>query len=207
MPRPKQRTPELRRHIIETAVDVLSAQGVSAFTTRSVAEAAATSVPALYELFGDKAGLIRELFFEGFRRLRTAYDDLAPSPDPVADLRAAAATFRRFALANPELFAIMFSQPFDLFQPDRDARETGTATRTFLVDRIQRSIETNQLTGDATDIAHGLLALGIGLATQETSGWLGGNATTRDRRWNSAINGFLGGFSSGSPPAPPPATI
>jgi hypothetical protein len=28
-----------------------------------------TSVPAVYELFGDKAGLVREIFFEGFRRL------------------------------------------------------------------------------------------------------------------------------------------
>ena len=33
---------------------------------------AQTSTPAVYELFGDKAGLVREVFFEGFRLLRAA---------------------------------------------------------------------------------------------------------------------------------------
>ena len=70
MPRPKQRTPELRDQVLRTAVDMLATGGVAAFTTRRVAEGAATSVPAVYELFGDKAGLVREIFFEGFRTLR-----------------------------------------------------------------------------------------------------------------------------------------
>ncbi len=70
MPRTKQRTPELRAHVLAIAVDLLTTQGAAGFTARSIAREAETSTPAVYELFGDKSGLVREVFFEGFRRLR-----------------------------------------------------------------------------------------------------------------------------------------
>lgn len=66
MPRAKQRTPELREHLLEVAIATLAEDGFTGFTTRRVAERAGTSVPAVYELFVDKAGLVRAVFFEGF---------------------------------------------------------------------------------------------------------------------------------------------
>ena len=57
MPRAKQRTPELRDRLLEVAIATLSEEGIARFTTRRVAERAGTSVPAVYELFDDKAGL------------------------------------------------------------------------------------------------------------------------------------------------------
>ena len=70
MPRPKQRTPELHDRVLSVAVELLARDGVAGFTTRSVAREAEPSTPAVYELFGDKAGLVREVFFQGFRLLR-----------------------------------------------------------------------------------------------------------------------------------------
>ena len=69
MPRAKQRTPELRDRLLEVAIATLAEEGIARFTTRRVAERAGTSVPAVYELFDDKAGLVRAMFFEGFRLL------------------------------------------------------------------------------------------------------------------------------------------
>ena len=63
MPRTKQRTPALREQLLVVALDTLDRDGVAGLTTRRVAERAATSTPAVYELFGDKAGLVREVFF------------------------------------------------------------------------------------------------------------------------------------------------
>ena len=68
MPRAKQRTPELRDRLLEVAIATLSEEGIARFTTRRVAERAGTSVPAVYELFDDKAGLVRAMFFKGFER-------------------------------------------------------------------------------------------------------------------------------------------
>ncbi|HKH51091.1 MAG TPA: TetR family transcriptional regulator, partial [Mycobacterium sp.] len=47
MPRAKQRTPELRDHLLEVAIATLSEEGIARFTTRRVAERAGTSVPAV----------------------------------------------------------------------------------------------------------------------------------------------------------------
>jgi AcrR family transcriptional regulator len=65
MPRTKQRTPQLRDRVLQAAVDTLTTDGVAGFTMRKIADGAGTSTPAVYELFGDKAGLVREMFFEG----------------------------------------------------------------------------------------------------------------------------------------------
>ena len=69
MPRTKQRTPELRERVLAVAVDLLAEEGAAGLTARSLAARADTSAPALYELFGDKSGVVRELYFEGFRQL------------------------------------------------------------------------------------------------------------------------------------------
>ena len=61
---------------------MLDDDGVAAFTTRNVARGAATSIPAVYELFGDKSGLVREVFFEGFRQLRHRFDQFCATDDP-----------------------------------------------------------------------------------------------------------------------------
>ena len=125
MPPIKERTPELRTRIFEAAIDVLATQGVAAVTTRRVAAAAGTSPPAIYELFGHKAGLVRELFFEGFRRLLTALEQLDVSGNPADDLVQTLLTIRNFANANPRLFAVMYAQPFDVYAPNPEERRVG----------------------------------------------------------------------------------
>jgi len=57
-------------------MDTLVADGVTGFTTRRVAQAARTSTPAVYELFGDRAGLVREMFFQAFRQPGEGFDQL-----------------------------------------------------------------------------------------------------------------------------------
>lgn len=195
MPRAKQRTPELRDRLLEVAVATLNAEGVSRLTTRRVAERAGTSVPAVYELFEDKAGLVRAIFFEGFRRLGR---DLAQTPvtdDPVADVEAIVPVFRRFCLDSPRLAQVMFSRPFADFDPGAEELAAGEAVRDIFLDRIQRCLDEGVLTGDAVDIAHVLLALAKGLAVQEAGCWLGTTPQSVERRWRVGVHALLAGFS------------
>src|SRR5207244_1601699 len=71
---------------LATALAVLAEEGVAGLTTRNVARRAEASVPAVYEVFGDKAGLIGEVFFEGFRMLGDALAALPPTDDPLEAL-------------------------------------------------------------------------------------------------------------------------
>jgi AcrR family transcriptional regulator len=203
VPRAKQRTGQLREHIVQVAVAMLAADGVGEFTTRKVAERAQTSPPAVYELFGDKAALVREVFFEGFRLLGDCFGRLRESDDPRADLLRAVQVFRAFARGNPVLTQVMFSRPFADFDPGPAEVEAGAATREFIVHRVRRCIRAGIIDGDPADIAHGLLALAQGLAMQEAAGWLGSSRASVNRRWNLAVRALLAGLAPARSAIPP----
>lgn len=195
MPRAKQRTPELRDRLLEAAVATLNDEGVARLTTRRVAERAATSVPAVYELFDDKAGLVRAIFFEGFRRLGESLSAVPVTDDPVADIEALVPVFRRFSLDSPRLAQVMFSRPFAAFDPGPQELAAGESVRDIFLDRIQRALDDGVLAGDAVDIAHVLLALAKGLAVQEAGCWLGSTPQSVERRWRLGVHALLAGFA------------
>jgi AcrR family transcriptional regulator len=194
MPRPKQRTPELRDHVLAVALALLARDGVGGFTARGLAREADTSTPAVYELFGDKAGLVREVFFAGFRLLAERLAELAESEDPRADLLALSDSYRRFINENPVLAEVMFSHPFSDFEPSADEREAGASVRRFVLARVRRCVEAGLLRGDETDIAHVLVALVQGLALAENARRLGRRRASVDRRWTLALTGLLDGL-------------
>jgi AcrR family transcriptional regulator len=199
VPRAKQRTPELRERVLQVALATLARDGVAGFTTRKVARNADTSTPAVYELFGDKAGLVREVFFEGFRLLRRHFDRLGESGDPRADLVCLVEEFRAFVCANPVLAEVMFSRPFADFDPGPSDMWAGAEVREFIVACVRRAIDAGVVVGDETDIAHVLVALVQGLAAQETAGWLGTSAASVARRWEVAVRAVLDGLHGGLP--------
>lgn len=196
MPRAKQRTPELRERVLQAALEMLTSDGIAEFTTRRVAEEADTSTPAVYELFGDKAGLVRELFFEGFRMLHRCLQQLEPTADARADLVSVVSMLRTFARNKPALADLMFSRPFADFDPGPSERQAGADVRELIVGRVRRCIEAGVFEGQPTDIAHVLLAVAQGLALQETAGWLGSSRASMDRRWKLAVEAVLRGLAT-----------
>jgi AcrR family transcriptional regulator len=198
MPRAKQRTPEMRERVLQAAMDMLASDGVAEFTTRRLARHAGTSTPAVYELFGDKAGLVREVFFEGFRLLRQYLDEVRPSQDPRAELISVIASLRMFAREHSVLADLMFSRPFADFDPGPAERRAGDEVRLFIVAAVRRCARAGVLEGDEVDIAHVIVAMAQGLAGQETAGWLGTSQESRDRRWDLAVTALLDGLRPAS---------
>ena len=196
MPRTKQRTPELRDRVLAAAVDLLAEGGAAGLTARSLAARAETSAPALYELFGDKSGVVRELYFEGFRRLFSELSALAETEDPVADLWALATAYRRFLRSNRELAEVMFSRPFTDFSPGEEELAATGSVRILIVGRVRRCIEAGRLRGDETDVAHVFVALVQGTAFAEAAGRLGTSTESVERRWRLAVGTLLNGFGA-----------
>ena len=140
--------------MLAAAVDLLAEEGAAGLTARSLAARAETSAPALYELFGDKSGVVRELYFEGFRRLGaswrrrprppTRWPTCGRSPPPIA-----ASSGR-----NRELAEVMFSRPFTDFSPGPEELAATGSVRILIVGRVRRCIEAGRLRGDETDVAH-----------------------------------------------------
>jgi AcrR family transcriptional regulator len=194
VPRPKQRTPELRDHVLSVAIALLARDGVAGFTARSVAREAQTSTPAVYELFGDKGGLIRELFFEGFRLLRRHLEAFVETEDPRADVIQIVELYRDFIRENRVLSEVMFAHPFTDFEASRSELRAAGAVRSFIVERVRRCVDAGLMHGDEADIALVLIAFTEGLATAESSDRLGATRESIDRRWRLAVNAMLDGL-------------
>ncbi len=195
MPKPKQRTPELGEQVLAAALRIVSRDGVAALTARRLAEEAGTSPPAVYELFGDKAGVVRAMFFSGFAQLGDALARLAPGEDPLEDLVALAQGYRGFVVAHPALAAVMFSRPFASFDPAPEEAAAGAAVRERIVAAVRRAVAAGRLQGDPTDVAHACVALVHGLAAAESARRLGSSPAAVERRWDVAIRALLRGFA------------
>jgi AcrR family transcriptional regulator len=198
MPRTKQRTSELRHRVLSGALDLLGREGVAGLTARGVAREAATSTPAVYELFGDKWGLVGEVYFEGFRLLGSYLEEVGESGDPLADLRELARVYRRFMRENPGLAEVMFSRPFTDFDPGESEKEASGSVRIFIVERVERAVEAGLLGGplsaDASDMAHVFVAMIQGLAAAERARRLGTTTESVDRRFELAVSAALQGL-------------
>lgn len=194
MPRPKQRTPVLRDQVLDVALDLLAREGAAGFSTRAIAREASTSTPAVYELFGNRAGLLRAVFFAGFRRLAERLAARPETDDPRADLLALADDYRAFLVAHPELAGVMFSRPFADFSPGPEESQAGADVRDLVVARVRRAIDARILRGDATDIAHAYVSLIQGLAAAENARRLGTSKASVDRRWRVAVEALLDGL-------------
>ncbi|WAP56804.1 TetR/AcrR family transcriptional regulator [Streptomyces sp. S465] len=123
---------QTRRRIIEAAVGLLERGGRDAVTTRAVAEAAGLQPPAIYRLFGDKDGLLEAVAEHGFATFLAA-KHVDPDPrDPIEDLKAGWDLAVEFGLANPALYALMYSGPA---RPASAAFELGME---ILMGRVRR---------------------------------------------------------------------
>lgn len=196
MPKAKQRTPELGDQVLATALRIVERDGVAALTARRLAEQAGTSPPAVYELFGDKSGVVRAIFFAGFAQLGAALARLPEREDPVEDLVALAQAYRGFIVEHPALAAVMFSRPFASFDPAPEESAAGAAVRERIVALVRRAIAAGRLSGDPTDVAHAWVALVHGLAAAESARRLGGSEAAVERRWDVAVRALLRGFAA-----------
>jgi AcrR family transcriptional regulator len=101
---------DLRRALVEATLRLIEAGETHRVTLRSVARAVGVSHMAPYNHFADKAALIAAAGAEGFRRLRKAMEQRMAAFEPGDPLRlqAVGLAYVAFAVANPELFRLMF---------------------------------------------------------------------------------------------------
>lgn len=101
-------------------------------------------------------GLIEALLIRGFDRLRAAavhHDET----DPIGRLRASGVRYRRFALDNPQFYAVMFTDaiPHKLESPE--VEEHAGAAFGELVDHVQYAITAGAIAaGEPREIAQQL---------------------------------------------------
>jgi len=194
MPRPRNRDyAELRRDLVDAGGRLLAEEGPSALSTRRVAQQVGVSTTAVYSLFGDKAGLVREMFLAGFERLAEAFGAVSRTDDPLADLLALGTAYRTSAMANPHLYELMFGRPVPEFTPDAEAGERIQPTFDALITAVARCVEAGVMKGAPEDVAVQLNALVHGLSSLELRGALGPPDAAKGH-WDRAIGSMVRGL-------------
>jgi AcrR family transcriptional regulator len=97
----------IRDEMLHAAVGLLDEHGPDALQARKVASAAGTSTMAVYTHFGGMQGLIADVAEEGLRQFDAA-QTVPQTDDPVADLSAVGAAYRRYAIERPHMYRLMF---------------------------------------------------------------------------------------------------
>jgi AcrR family transcriptional regulator len=132
-------------------------------TLRTLVAGTGVSTMAVYTYFGGMDGLWQAMRQEGFTRLASVLKQVAPSTDPVRDLAALGAAYSKNALANPNLYRVMFDAGFALEDPAA-ADETlhhlvSTADRAKEIGRFRPDVDPLSLATQTWAVGHGLVSL------------------------------------------------
>jgi AcrR family transcriptional regulator len=100
----------LRDALVAAAVAELAENGIARFTLRGTARRAGVSHAAPAHHFGNVQGLMEAVATEAFERMADAISSAMAEerPGTIQYVRAAARGYVRFALANPDMFRLMF---------------------------------------------------------------------------------------------------
>lgn len=121
--------------IKQTARTLLRAGGPAAVSLRAIARDMGMTAPAIYRYFLSLDALIGDLVADLFDEARITIEqarDAEPDNDPIARVTALARGFRRWSIANPHEFALMFGSPVaGVTQFDQQCTDAETAGARF----------------------------------------------------------------------------
>lgn len=185
----------MRDRLLTSAIELLEAHGPAAVRARRVADAAESSTGALYEFFGDKAGLVRAVFSEALTRLDQLLAEVPITDDPGADLRALLDAERRFALAHPMLQEVLTGRPFHEFDPTDEDSQVGRSVHRRGITAVERFLAEIGSPLQPKPAAELVVALHRGLLASESAGLLGSTRESSERRYRAGVELLLTGLA------------
>ena len=167
MPRPRTHDEALRLKLLDRAGELISADGPRALSLRKLAADVGTSTTAVYSLFGSKPDLVNALYVEGFRRFGERLGAVERTGAAVAARVRLGVAYRASALADPHLYAIMFTRSVPGFEPNDEADRFARATLRPLEEIAAHGVASGQfadvepsvITIGAWGVVHGLVSL------------------------------------------------
>jgi AcrR family transcriptional regulator len=184
---PRTADPALRMALVESAAQLIAEKEAGGLTLRRLANEVGTSTMAIYTHFGGMDELRQEVRREGFSRLAEHLDAVLPSRDPIFDLGLLGSAYCRNALANPNLYRVMF---MEVTEPGGPA--IGYDTFETLVKAVDRAAQAGRFApGNEIQRARQVWALSHGTIALHLASLL----TVEDvleTLWQGAVNLFIG---------------
>jgi len=128
--------------LIDAAARLVAEGGPHGLSARRLAAEAGTSTMAVYTYFGSMSAIVREIVHDGFGRLKSLFDLVEPTEDPVRDMALLGRVYRYNAVTNRHVFEVMFGGSslagFALMDEDR---QHGRYTLAPVTDCARRCVE------------------------------------------------------------------
>jgi AcrR family transcriptional regulator len=162
---------DLRRSLIEAGHQILAERGVDALTLREAARRAKVSQAAPYHHFANKADLVSAIAEHGFEDFAGALQAGAETAGGAALQRLTGMGFAyvRFAVANPNLFRLLFRPELRSGTRAGAAAQAveraGSAAYQVFLDAVTAAVEEGSVQGSVDDVAVAALSAVHGLAT------------------------------------------
>jgi len=159
---------DLRKALLDAALEILAKEGESELTLREVARRAGVTHAAPYRHFPNKEALLASVAEEGFRMLVRHVDEArAGVTDPALRLQTAGVGYVMFAVSHPIHFRVMFRAVQASGASFPSLAEAGAAAFSQLLESVvecqQAGVvvrgEPRELAISAWAIVHGLASL------------------------------------------------
>lgn len=157
----------LKQALLDKALDHLTLFGPDKISLRALARDVGVSQTAPYRHFEDKTALLAALATEGFKQLSSATNSARETDSSASTmLLAAGKAYIHFALANPELYRLMFGP---LLSPDGDfpeLEEAGALAFSVIVGIVEYGIEVSEFVAkDSLLVANSTWAMVHGISS------------------------------------------
>ncbi|WP_172195457.1 TetR/AcrR family transcriptional regulator [Saccharibacillus qingshengii] len=119
-----QHTETLKLSMIEAAASILQESGAEAVTIRKVAEKMECPTKVIYNLFGSKEGLVKELFLEGCTLLAAEFQAVPKQQDLKLYLYDLGQAYWEFSQKYTSYYRVMFGGAFSEFKPEEESLQT-----------------------------------------------------------------------------------
>jgi AcrR family transcriptional regulator len=180
---------------------VLAQEGPRAVSTRRIAAETGCSTMAIYTLFGGKEGVVHALYLDGFERLRERLDAVPRTDDPLADLEALGWAYRDNALANRDLYAVMYGHLAGGFSPPPESVNRTKRSFQVMVEAGRRCMAAGILRPvDPVEVADVLWAAAHGMVSLELAGYYP-EPSLAEARYGAMLYAAVAGYLA------PPATV
>jgi AcrR family transcriptional regulator len=196
---PRSIDPRLREGIITTAAQLLATEG--AVSARRLARELGTSTMVVYTYFGAMDELTRQVMRRGFIGFGAELDRGAVTDDAVADWMTYLWSYRRFALREPHLYAVMFGPRLAAFRLGDPADfEAARSTFVSLLRRIHACVNAGrwQVT-DVTTAGEAVWSAVHGHTTLELTGFFGAVGREQVRSYSEILTRMSVGLGDQAP--------
>ena len=195
MGRPKEHGEDTRRALLDAAERLLASEGPEAVTVRRLADEVGTSTRAIYSLFGGKEGLYSALFRQASDTFRTLAEGVPRLPDPLDELIPLGLSYRKSALAEPNLYGLLFGRAAPDFVPSEEDVRYARRSQERVHDAVLRCIEAKRITArNPETLLNELWGVVHGLASLELMGCFG-PPEAAEVVWGEALPTFVRGLT------------